>query len=417
MGAAAFHFRQPFAQATEVQKHLLSLTNLRLSKIKSLYQHLRTVALPGSPFVTTPPFTKLIYQLDVGYPEQVVKAFHPISRTDCVNFYHFVTALTLYSAAHWYYKVKCKQYAVLFSMFDFDQSGGISFDELVIMGSAVMSAACIMAGESPTHRETVTSMMTSVFEQLRGTAHQLSLDTYSAYRLFHWVLREPETLRLFSRNEPAIRYREDEKVFTGLQGMRGKGLERTVTIRVKKEMSEEQRRIIVGLFAEMDDRGSGKLREKGEGYADFINELIMRKIASPMLKKFLPLSHDFLSLSDFLSLLSPFRSHIRTKAFTLQSPQSKVLLPASKLSEYRRLFNLLDLNCNGAVDAEELRRGLEYHSTEETLKLVAQYDFDKSKELQFYEFLKMVAPEEYAIPKEIAEEYLESIRSANRTVR
>lgn len=265
MGAAAFHFRQPFAQATEVPKHLLGLTNLRLSKIKSLYQYLRTVALPGSPFTTTPPFTKLVYQLDVRNPEEVVTAFHPINRSDCVNFYHFITALTLYSATHWYYKVKCTLHTVLFSMFDFDQSGGISFDELVIMGSAVMSAACIMVGESPTQREAVTSMMTSVFEQLHGTAQQLSLDMYSAYRLFRWVLQEPETLRLFSRNEPAIRYREDEKVFTGLQGMRRKGLERTVTIRVKKEMSEEQRRVLGSLFGEMDDRGSGKLREKGEG--------------------------------------------------------------------------------------------------------------------------------------------------------
>jgi len=264
MGTAPFHFRQPFAQSTEVLKHLLSLTNLRLNKIKSLYQYLRTVALPGSPFVTVTPFTKLIYQLDVRYPDQVVEAFHPAGRTDCANYYHFVTALTLYSATHWYYKVKCECYSVLFSMFDFDQSGGISIDELVIMGSAVLSAACIMTGEGHTQREAVTSLMASVFEQLRGTSQQLSLDTYFLCRLFRWVMQEPDTLRLFSRNEPAIRYREDEKVFAGLHVRRRRGVERTATIRAKKELTEEQRRIITGLFTEMDGNGSGRLREKGE---------------------------------------------------------------------------------------------------------------------------------------------------------
>lgn len=302
-------------------------------------------------------------------------------------------------------------------MFDFDQSGGISIDELVIMGSAVMSAACIMTGEGPTQREAVTSLMASVFEELRGSSQQLSLDTYISCRLFRWVMQEPDTLRLFSRNEPAIRYREDDKVFAGMHTKRGKGLERTATTRAKKELTEQQRKTISGLFSEMDESESGRLREKGEHHTDFINELITRKIASPMLKKFLPLSLDFRSLPDFLAVLSPLSSHIREKAASLHSPRSKAFLPAAKLAEYRRLFNLLDLNCNGAVDAEELRKGLEYHSTEETLRLVAQYDFDKNKELQFYEFLRMVAPEQFEIPREIAAEYLESIRSPNRLVR
>lgn len=406
MGNAPFHFRQPFSQSTEVIKELLSLTNLRLSKIKSLYQYLRTVALPSSPFVTTLPFTKLVYQMDVRYPEQVVEAFHPSGRTDCVNYYHFVTALTLYSAAHWYYKVKCELYSVLFSMFDFDQSGGISFDELVIMGSSVMTAACIMTGDLPTNRDTVTSIMSSVFQQLRGTAEQLSLDVYFLSSLFRWVMNEPDTLRLFAKNEPAIRYREDDKLFLNLHARNSKGLERKATIRAKKTLSEGQVRVLTGIFEEMDSDGLGKVREKGRKHVDFINELILRKIASPMLKKFLPLSLDFRSLPELLSLLSPFSSHIRlTKLPSLLSPRSRPTLPSSKLDEYRRLFNLLDLNCNGAVDAEELRRGLQFHNTEETLKLLSQYDFDKNKELQFYEFLRMVAPEEYEIPREIEEEY------------
>jgi len=143
----------------------------------------------------------------------------------------------------------------------------------------------------------------------------------------------------------------------------------------------------------------------------------MRKIASPVLKKFLPLSQDLHTLPNFLTALRPLSCHIREKAASLHSPPSKALLPVAKLTEYRRLFNLLDLNCNGAVDAEELRKGLEYHSNEETRRLVAQYDFDKSKELQFYEFLRMVAPEQYEIPRDIAAEYLESVRSPNKSVR
>ena len=123
-----------------------------------------------------------------------------------------------------------------------------------------------------------------------------------------------------------------------------------------------------------------------------------------MLKKIVAVTVEMKSLGEMVEVVRPFVSYLRVKAMRHQTVK-KMVLPQGKVEEYRRLFQLLDVNANGALDLDELRKGLEYHSSSEVVKLLSQYDFDKNKELQFFEFLRMVAPDEYAIPQSIEDEY------------
>lgn len=176
MGAAAQRFGLSLSQSPQVLNHFAPLLGLRLHKVRHIYDLLFTQALPASPFVKTPAFLRALTQLSIRQPEQVAAAFtRSPDRRDSVNFLHFVTALTIYSGTHWYYKVKCKRHAVIFAMFDFDESGGITLDELVIMGAAVFTASCAMTGvQSPSSSE-LNPVLELIFRELQ-TQQQIQLE-------------------------------------------------------------------------------------------------------------------------------------------------------------------------------------------------------------------------------------------------
>jgi hypothetical protein len=57
------------------------------------------------------------------------------------------------------------------------------------------------------------------------------------------------------------------------------------------------------------------------------------------------------------------------------------------------------------LSEDELAQGLEYHSLRDVQEMVSKYDFDKNRELQFFEFVKMLAPEGARLPSNLEEEY------------
>lgn len=176
MGAAARRFGLSLDQSPQVLSHFSPLLGLKMQRIRSFYDSLFSQALPSSPFLKSSALLKVLAQIPVRHADLISAAF---SRTqdqrDAVNFLHFVTALTLYAATHWFYKVKCKLYSVIFAVFDFDESGSITLDEMVIMGSAVFTAACTMTGVSIPRASDLNSALEVLFGEMQ-TEQQISLE-------------------------------------------------------------------------------------------------------------------------------------------------------------------------------------------------------------------------------------------------
>jgi Ca2+-binding EF-hand superfamily protein len=176
MGAAARRFGLSLDQSPQVLSHFTPLLGLKLQRIRSFYDTLFSQALPSSPFIKSAAFLKVLAEVPVRHTELVAAAFtRAQDQRDGVNFLHFVTALALYASTHWFYKVKCTLYTVIFAVFDFDESGSITLDEMVIMGSAVFIAACTMTGVPIPRASDLNPALEALFGEMQ-TEQQISLE-------------------------------------------------------------------------------------------------------------------------------------------------------------------------------------------------------------------------------------------------
>ena len=75
-------------------------------------------------------------------------------------------------------------------------------------------------------------------------------------------------MRLLSKNEPLIRYREDERVFEGLHsdGKTKACPGQMSNRRTRKPITDVQSRMLRELFEELDVTGTGKVRGKGKSH-------------------------------------------------------------------------------------------------------------------------------------------------------
>ena len=414
MGAAARRFGLSLDQSPQVLSHFTPLLGLKLQRIRHFYDVMFAQALPASPFLKTSAFLKILAQIPVRHADLVASAFtRTQEHRDTVNFLHFVTALTLYSSTHWFYKVKCTPYTVIFAVFDFDESGSITIDEMTIMGSAVFCAACVMTGVQLPRASDLNATLQALFSEMQRE-QQISLEMYSLCSLFTWAMNEPSVIHLLGKNEPLVRIKERDELFSGLHTRKKATLasptpsaklttvsKRSPAIRnqrEKKPLSDAQLMYLRLLFDDLDPKSTGSV-----SLSLYLDTLISRHFCENTINSHITRTDAPMSLSEIITSLKPLRHLLREEPPREDWRQPEI--SREKLAEYKRLFDLLDKNCNGMLSEDELAQGLQYHSLRDVQEMVSRYDFDKNKELQFYEFVKMLAPEGAHIPSRLLEEY------------
>jgi len=221
-------------------------------------------------------------------------------------------------------------------------------------------------------------------------------------------MSEPSVIHLLGKNEPLVRTKERDELFEGLHVKKRAALaqprQSKGTVKVsrppkeKKPLSDEQLMYLRLLFDELDPKGTGSVLQ-----SHYISTLIARNFCSNTITAHIPTQNIPKSLSELIRTLTPFRHLFREDVPEEDFRQPEI--SREKLAEYKRLFDLLDQNCNGMLSEEELAQGLEYHSLRDVQEMVSRYDFDKNKELQFFEFVKMLAPEGARLPIGLEEEY------------
>lgn len=221
-------------------------------------------------------------------------------------------------------------------------------------------------------------------------------------------MSEPSVIHLLGKNEPLVRTKERDELFEGLhvkkralanQPRKSKGTAKVSRPqKEKKPISDEQLMYLRLLFDELDPKHTGSVLQ-----SHYISTLITRRFCSSAVTAHIPLQDSAKSLSELIMTLTPFRHLLRED--TPEEDPRQPEISREKLAEYKRLFELLDQNCNGMLSEEELAQGLEYHSLRDVQEMVSKYDFDKNKELQFFEFVKMLAPEGARLPSGLEEEY------------
>ena len=224
-------------------------------------------------------------------------------------------------------------------------------------------------------------------------------------------MSEPSVIHLLGKNEPLVRTKERDGLFEGLHVKKRDTMasppprqskpRRSQVSRPqkeKKQLTDEQLMYLRLLFDELDSKHTGYVLQ-----SNYINTLITRNFCSSAIANHIPIQDIPKSLSELIRSLTPF-AHLIREEVPQEDPRQPEI-SREKLNEYKRLFELLDKNCNGSVSEEELAQGLEYHSLRDVQEMVSKYDFDKNRELQFFEFVKMLAPEGARLPSNLEEEY------------
>jgi hypothetical protein len=104
-----------------------------------------------------------------------------------------MAGVTVYARTNWFYKIK-----FLHALFDFDESGSITLDELVILASSIVSAIGIFTNtEMPTVGE-LRPVIESIFEEADVRPDKV----ITLEEAFGWVKNDSQGLLLFTSNEP-----------------------------------------------------------------------------------------------------------------------------------------------------------------------------------------------------------------------
>jgi Ca2+-binding EF-hand superfamily protein len=110
-----------------------------------------------------------------------------------VNFLFFIAGVTVYARTNWFYKIK-----FLHALFDFDDSGSITIDELVILASSIVSAIGIFTETEMPNLIQLRPVVESIFTEADVRPDKM----ITLEEAFNWVKNDPAALSIFTSNEP-----------------------------------------------------------------------------------------------------------------------------------------------------------------------------------------------------------------------
>lgn len=114
----------------EVSYKFSSIINRSLRDARYVFNSYKQMAFQKSSFyLPADIFKSIIVKLNIEPLNDITQAYCTSSHRDNVNVFDFICALVAFSRSNWKDKIK-----FIFYLFDFNGSGGISYDEFVILG-------------------------------------------------------------------------------------------------------------------------------------------------------------------------------------------------------------------------------------------------------------------------------------------
>ncbi|OMJ70650.1 hypothetical protein SteCoe_31330 [Stentor coeruleus] len=387
---------------SDVHSNLLPLTKWTPADILKVQQRIAKIEIHRSSFVDKDQIKILFKNTPISGRESLIVLHFTYKTCQKVDIMEVMAGLITYASCTWQEKVK-----LALDIFDFDENYVITYDEMVVMCKSFLNGVGIMTQSSLFSKSNLEAFADQAFIMADATP-----DGQVTYQeLLEWIENNQVLSNLFKNNQPeANNPKKRQSIIEKMgfeitnsgnypfsEGQRQTARHRTEPRKAAYKKPEETDEIMLEISDIFKKRANFRGKMIARELYDSIshNELLYSSRERILSELNFRLTSE-VTFEEVKSCLDKSKS--QASLFNKQ-PKATPSFTITNMSTLKALFSKYDLNHDGLLSLQELKKGLRDNFSIETIEeMFKEYDSDGNGMLDFEEFVRLFSPDGATIP-------------------